>query len=291
MEHFGPDLKRGAHIRRAGDGGEAERIIEQRFRRADLDERGRQAAEIGVDGRDEGRARVRAGEIGGGELLQIRFLDHRIDGGSGLHGGAAHFEIGPGRGEPDGGGKGEARIAERDEGGEREAAARAFARERDAGGGEAGGEEKAIGGEAVLERGGERVLGREAVVEREGAGTGLAAGLRDHVAVACEGAGDVAAAMEEEDDAGRIGRLCCRPFGGGADGGIKGDAGGRDRLDTEIGRKGILGAERIEAGAAFGEAGGAGAGCEAGADRFEFGVGHESGSGRVAGCKEGPPRR
>ena len=61
-----------ARLERAG---EADRIVEERLGRADLDQDGREAREIGAERRDERVARVAAREVSGGELAQVGAVD------------------------------------------------------------------------------------------------------------------------------------------------------------------------------------------------------------------------
>ncbi len=157
-------------------------------------------------------------------------------------------------------------VAEGDEGGEGETAAGAFTGQRDVGRIEAGGEQEAVGGKGVLEGGGEGVLGGQAVVEREGAGVGLTAGLGDHVAMAADRAGDVGAAVEEQQHAVRVGGLGRGPLGG--------DAAGVGGFGAHVGGDRVAGAEGVEAFAALGQAGRARARLQERPDGVEFGVGH-----------------
>ena len=53
MNHFGPDLQIDADISGARGFGQRDRVVEQSFRRADLDQERRQPFEIGVDWRGQ----------------------------------------------------------------------------------------------------------------------------------------------------------------------------------------------------------------------------------------------
>jgi hypothetical protein len=133
-------------------------------------------------------------------------------------------------------------------------------------------EEKAIAGDRVLEGCRKGVLGREPVAESEGARLSLAPGLSQHMAVARDGAGDVAAAVQEQDDVARIRLRGGGPFGG--------DAVGHYGLDADIFRDPVLSAQRIEPLSPLGQAGRPRARGQHGPDDVDLWIGHGS-----------PPRR
>jgi hypothetical protein len=105
MDHLGPDPQCGVHLRGAGDGCEPQGIVEEGFRGADLDEQRRQAAQIGMQRRDQRQAGIGTREIKGREFLKIGFLDQGIEGRLGGHAAAGHREIRPGRAAPAAGGE------------------------------------------------------------------------------------------------------------------------------------------------------------------------------------------
>src|SRR5229473_4354179 len=78
MDHLRPDLELDMHIGGAGQFGEADRVVEQRFGGADLDQQRRQASEIGVERRRERRARIGAVQIEPRHLGDALTLHHRI---------------------------------------------------------------------------------------------------------------------------------------------------------------------------------------------------------------------
>jgi hypothetical protein len=133
-------------------------------------------------------------------------------------------------------------------------------------------EQETIGGERIRERRRIGVFGRQTIAEGEAAGTGRPPRLGDHVAMAGDGAGDIAAAMEEEDDAGGVGGGCRGPFGG--------DAVRRDRLDRDIRGGRVTGAKTVKPLTALGKGRGARAGGEKRTDGVDFGVGHRLGASR-----------
>src|SRR5262249_56812262 len=63
MNHFGPNLQIDADIVSAGRLGQPDRVVKQGLRRADLDQKRRQAFEIGIDWRGQWRARVGTGVV------------------------------------------------------------------------------------------------------------------------------------------------------------------------------------------------------------------------------------
>src|SRR5215471_13724917 len=89
----------GAHPLRHAHG-----IIEEDLVAADLDERRRQSARVGVKRRRIRRARIGAGKIIAREPRALRASQHRIGLGVSLQGTAGEREIGPGR-KRDGGGR------------------------------------------------------------------------------------------------------------------------------------------------------------------------------------------
>jgi hypothetical protein len=145
-------------------------------------------------------------------------------------------------------------VSHRDERRDGEAAAGAFAGDRNASRLDALREEEGISAKRVLERCRKWMLGREAIIERERTRTGLPAGLRDHVTMAIERSRNIAAAVKEEDRAAGVGHGSLGPLGSHA---IR-----VDRRDAHIRRQPILRAERIEALAPLGKPGGPGLGGE-----------------------------
>ena len=101
------------------------------------------------------------------ELFEIRLLDQRIDGCLRGHAGASELEIDPGRAEPGASRLGLTGVSHRDERRDGEAAAGAFAGDRDASRLDALREEEGISAKRVLERCRKWMLGREAIIERE----------------------------------------------------------------------------------------------------------------------------
>jgi len=75
-------------------------------------------------------------------------------------------------------------IADRNHRRHDETAAGAVSGDRDAPGRVASGQQEAIPGNGILDRGGKRMLGRKPIIEREGRGSCRSARLGDQVAVA-----------------------------------------------------------------------------------------------------------
>ena len=86
--------------------GEAHRVVEQGLGGADLDQRRRQAREVGIEHGDARVLAVHPGRhVGGGQLLEVALVDERVDGVLGGERGAGHGEVGPGRHQPGAGGQ------------------------------------------------------------------------------------------------------------------------------------------------------------------------------------------
>src|ERR1700756_2672992 len=100
MDHLGPDLQIDADIGGTGGLGQPDRVVEQGFRRTDLDQQWCQTLEIGINGCRQGRARIGAAEIEFGHLEDGLTLDYRIGGGPRRHRLADPFQVDPGRDAP-----------------------------------------------------------------------------------------------------------------------------------------------------------------------------------------------
>ncbi len=96
-------------------------------------------------------------------------------------------------------------------------------------------QQEAIAGDGILQRRGKRMLGRPAIAERERARAGLAPDLGRERPVALDRARNVAAAVQEQDRAGRVGGRRCRPFRRHAVGGhwLEPDVRGRRIISAE----------------------------------------------------------
>ena len=107
------------------------------------------------------------------------------------------------------------------------------------------------------------MLGGEAVVERQGARAGFTPGLSDHVAMAGQGAGDVAASVQEQHHTAASGRGRMRP--------LRRHAVRVDRFDDHIRRQQVAGPETIDPRAPGGEVGRSRMRGEAGPDHIDVG--------------------
>ena len=88
VDHVWPDFERRADVGCARSCGEADRVVEQSLGRTDLDEGRRQPLKIGVERREERIIPVHPSrDVGGRQVLQISFLNERIDG--------AHADVAP----------------------------------------------------------------------------------------------------------------------------------------------------------------------------------------------------
>ena len=94
MDHVRPDLERHRHVRGARFGCEARSVAEQRLGRSDLNQGGREAAQIRVERRDARVLPVHGRrDIGLRQLDQIAFVDQRIDGVLGRHRRFLHCQV------------------------------------------------------------------------------------------------------------------------------------------------------------------------------------------------------
>jgi len=97
MDHLRPDLHRDGHVGCAHRGCEPNSIIEQRFSRADLDQKGRKALQLGIKRRYSGIGPVDPGShISPGKLLEVVLVDERVDRILADERCAGHRQVGPG---------------------------------------------------------------------------------------------------------------------------------------------------------------------------------------------------
>src|SRR5438093_12960578 len=96
VNHLVPYLEGNLYARRLCALCQAGGVVKEHLTVADLHEHWGQAAEIGVDGRDEWVADVRRAVVLPGEAAQRVYLDHWVGGGAGLHRVAGTFEVRPG---------------------------------------------------------------------------------------------------------------------------------------------------------------------------------------------------
>ena len=199
VDHVRVHRERGLHAVALGARGERDRVVAQRLRLTRLHEEGRQAAQIGVDRRDErvlAIARRVAAHVG---------LEHRprevVEARVGVDRRAAQCQIRPRRDRDEAGRQRLARVAQGDRRGEREPSAGALSRDHHPRRVDPALEEPVPGDHRVVDRRGEGVLGREPVVDGEGVGAGGLREAQDEVAVGVDAADRVAAAVQVEDPA------------------------------------------------------------------------------------------
>ncbi len=228
MDHFRPHLQRHRHVRRARHAGQPYRVVQQCFRRADLDIQRRDAFQVGVNRRRQRRPRIGAVEVMRRHFQKRVFLHDRVLGGFSGHGAADAFHVDPGRDTPAARRLRQARVPDRQQRRHYQAASGAISGDRDVVRRDALSQQITITGERVFDRGRKRVLGRQTVMQRQRSRAQIAGDLRRHMAVAVERADDVAATVQIQHRADGVGALRAGPFGRHAVGG--------DRFDHDVAR-------------------------------------------------------
>ena len=212
VDHVGLDLEGHLDPRAASSCGDVARVVEEHLGAAGEHEQRRQAAQVGVDGRREGfRTSPLAHEAADVDAKDL--AAHVVVGRVGLHRGAPHLEVGPGRDADGGGRQRHARVAQGDQHGEREPGTRRLARHDDARWIDSSAEEPAVGRHGVVELRRERVLGGQPVVDDEPAGARREAEPRDRLAVRVDRSDGVPAAVQVQNHPRLVASVAAEPFG------------------------------------------------------------------------------
>ena len=229
MHHVFPGLELDLDAGCPGALGDARRVVEQDLGGTHLDEERRQTREVGVERRRQRVARVGAAQIGLRHHPQPRLGHHRIFGRLGLDRGAGSGEIGPRREQRGGSRERDAAIAQRDQGCQRQAAARGVTGDGATFRLESLRQHPAPGRDRIFDRGRERILRRQPVVDAEHPRSAGLADALHQVAVGRDRADRIAAAMQVEERAIEVGLGTPDPLGA--------HAAGIDRLGLDVGRQ------------------------------------------------------
>src|SRR5713101_3605561 len=181
VRHPGGDVEGDLDVGGGGLPREADGVVEENLVSSGLDDRGRQAGQVGEYGADEAESGVLSRRIVGDSGLEVFSAHQRVDLALGFHGRPGQGEVGIRRHDVGRGWQGQPVISGVDQGGDGEPTASGLSREDDVRRGSAVLKEGCVGCKSVVDRCRIRMLGGEPVVDGDDPGARPPANLRGQV--------------------------------------------------------------------------------------------------------------